>query len=114
VATPAEIDITTAEELKAVLLEATRVGASQGRGGPDPDRFCDSAGLQALIGAHNRVLAEGRELRLVIRADGSVPRIIALTGLDSFIPCFASLEKALAQAPDRTEPAIQSRRTAAR
>jgi hypothetical protein len=62
---------------------------------------------------HKRVLAEGRELRLVIRADGFVPRILALTGVDSFIPCFASLEEALAQAPDGTEPAIQCRRTAA-
>jgi anti-sigma B factor antagonist len=58
VATPAEIDITTAEELRAVLLEATKDSHPRLVVDMTRTRFCDSAGLQALIGAHNRVLAK--------------------------------------------------------
>jgi anti-sigma B factor antagonist len=93
--TPAEIDITTADHLRAVLLEAAS--------GKEPvivvnmgaTRFCDSAGLHAMIRAHRRFAAEGRELRLVTAADGAVPRILALTGIDRYLRCFASLEQAL-------------------
>jgi hypothetical protein len=44
-------------------------------------------------------LADGGGLRLVVPAGGPVPRIFALTCLDSLIPCFASLKEALAQTP---------------
>ena len=62
-------------------------------------RFCDSYGLHTLLRVHQLAQADGGELRLVIPADGMVPRILALTCLDRLIPCFASLEGALAQAP---------------
>jgi hypothetical protein len=48
-----------------------------------------------LLRAHHLAWADGGEL--VIPADGVVPRILALTCLDRLIPCFASLEEALAQ-----------------
>jgi len=99
VTTPAEIDVTTAEQLQAVLMDATS--------GEHPvivvdmslTQFCDSAGLNTVLRAHKRVLAEGRELRLVIGVDGAVPRIFMLTGIDRHIPCFASLKQALDQPP---------------
>jgi anti-sigma B factor antagonist len=84
VAAPAEIDITTAEQLRAVLVEAA------GGGHPtivvDMTRtlFCDSSGLHTL-------------LRLVLPTDGAVTRIVNLTCLNSFIPCFSSLAEALAR-----------------
>jgi anti-anti-sigma factor len=59
-------------------------------------RFCDSAGLHALIGAHKRAQAEGRQVRLVI-ASAQVRRILALTALDRLIPVYTSLRQALAQ-----------------
>lgn len=97
-ATPAEIDLTTADRLRAALLHAT------GNGYPvvvdmTGTRFCDSAGLQALTAAHQRARAEGGELRLVLPAGGSVRRVFALTGADRFVPCFAHLEEALAKPP---------------
>jgi hypothetical protein len=70
-------------------------------------RFCDSRGLRALLCASERVVAEGGELRLVLRGDGSVPRIVILMCLDRLIPGCASLEEALARC---LLPQISSRR----
>ena len=99
VTAPAEIDITTADQLRAVLLDT----ASRGHATVVVDltltRFCDSYGLHALLRAHKLAQADGGELRLAIPADGVVPRVFALTCVDRLIPCFASLEEALAQAP---------------
>lgn len=104
VETPGEIDITTAERLRAVLLEATSHGHPTVVVDMTGTRFCDSAGLHTLLEAHKRVLAEGHELRLVIPADGAVPRILTLTGVDHFVPCFTRLEEALGQTPDGANP----------
>jgi len=103
VATPEEIDITTAEQLRAVLLHATRsrhpvVVDLTGT------LFCDSAGLHTLLAAHKRAQADGGELRLVLPADGAVPRVFTLTGIDRLLPCFASLQEALATAPGGPDP----------
>jgi anti-sigma B factor antagonist len=96
VATPDEVDITNATDLRTALLEASALG--QGTLVVDMTRtlFCDSAGLHALVSAHRRALAEGGTVLLAI-ADGAVARILALTGIDSVMPNFTSLEDALAQ-----------------
>ena len=70
-----------------------------GPGHPVDTRFCDSAGLNLLVRAHKRALAEGGELRLVIPAGSEVLRVLTLTGIDRVIPRFASLREALARAP---------------
>jgi anti-anti-sigma factor len=62
-------------------------------------RFCDSAGLGVLVRAHNRALAEGGELRLVIPASAMVLRVLAVTGIDRVIPNFPSLYEAVVPAP---------------
>lgn len=99
VAAPAEIDITTADQLRLALLEATAHGHTTVVVDMTRTRFCDSAGLSVLARAHKRVLEEGGELRLVIPAQGPVFRIFTLTSLNRFIPRFASLPEALAQRP---------------
>ena len=96
VAAPAEIDIATADELRAVLLGVAADGHTVVVD-MTGTRFCDSAGLSVLAGAYRRAVAEGGELRLVIPADGSVVRVLTLTGLGRFIPSFASLEEALVE-----------------
>lgn len=95
---PEEIDITNAGALRTALLHAAA------RPGPvlvvdmTRTRFCDSAGLHALLGAHKRAQAEGRQVRLVIT--GAQPRrILALTALDRLIPVCTSLDQALAHPP---------------
>jgi anti-sigma B factor antagonist len=96
VATPAEIDMTSAEALRAALLAA----AASGRGTLVVDmsrtRFCDSAGLHTLIAAHNRAHAEGGQVRLVIPG-APILRVLAITGIDRVIPNFATVAEALAR-----------------
>jgi len=110
VAAPEEIDITNAQELRAVLLEA----AARGHGTLVADltrtRFCDSSGLHALLAAHKRAQAEGGELLLVIPSP-AVLRVFAITSVDRMIPNFTSLEEALAHVRQRIErpPARQPR-----
>ena len=95
VAAPEEIDITNAEALRAALLQA-----ANGYGTLVVDmtrtQFCDSSGLHALIAAHKRAEAEGREVLLVIPSP-TVLRVFVLTGMDRVIPNVTSLPEALAR-----------------
>jgi anti-sigma B factor antagonist len=104
VVTPEEIDITNADGLRAALLEAAAHGPGPGRLVVDMSRtqFCDTAGIHALVAAHKRAEAGRGEVRLVITG-AAVLRIFAITGLDSVIPHFASLEDALAATARSTE-----------
>ena len=96
VTAPAEIDVTTAEQLRMVLLDAARHGHARVVVDMTRTRFCDSAGLTVLVRAHKRAVAEGGGLRLVIPAGGAVARIFAITRLDQVIPLVGSLDEALA------------------
>jgi anti-sigma B factor antagonist len=99
VTAPAEIDVTTAEQLRMVLLHSAARGHNTVVVDMTRTRFCDSAGLTVLVRSHKRAVAEGGELRLVITADGAVARIFAITRLDLVIPLFSSLDEALAPGP---------------
>jgi anti-sigma B factor antagonist len=104
VAVPEEIDMTNAGGLGTALLEA----AGRGRGTFVADmsrtRFCDSAGIQALVRAHNRSQAEGGEMLLAVSA-AAVLRVFALMGIDRLIRNFPTLHEALAQASAPGPPA---------
>jgi anti-sigma B factor antagonist len=104
VAAPAEIDASSADWLRLVLLEA----ACRGHGTFVVDmtgtRLCTSAGLGVLVRAHDRALAEGGELRLVIPTSCMVLRVFALAGLDRVIPNFPGLDEALQPAPAASAP----------
>ena len=99
VTAPAEIDVTTAGQLRAMLAESAARGHTMVVD-LTGTQFCDSAGVAVLARAHNQALAQGGGLWLVVPASGSVPRIFSLTGLDQLIPHFTSLEQALAQVPE--------------
>jgi anti-anti-sigma factor len=114
VTAPEEIDLANAAGLRAALLEAARPElarpelarpelaqpelAEPGRALVVVDmsrtRFCDSAGLNALVAAARQARADGGEVRLVVVGE-AVARIVALTGVDRVIPVYASLEDAL-------------------
>ena len=106
VAAPEEIDITNAAGLRAALLEAAGLEAA---GHPafvvdlTRTRFCDSAGIAALVEAHKRARAAGGQVLLAM-SGAAVPRIFELTGVDHVIPSFASLDDALADTPAGTGP----------
>lgn len=91
---PAEIDAITADQLRAALLHAAGRGHVTIMVDMSSTRFCDSAGLTVLVRAHQRAMAEGGELRLIIAPGGAVARIFAVTRLDLVIPLFASLDDA--------------------
>jgi anti-sigma B factor antagonist len=96
---PAEIDITTAERLRAVLNTAIARGHTTVVVDMTSTQFCDSSGLGVLVRAHKRALEADGELRLVMPADGAVFRIFTMTSLYRFIPRFGSLQEALLQRP---------------
>ena len=60
-------------------------------------RFCDSAGLHALIGAHRRARTEGHQVRLAVTGP-QVHRLIALAALDRLVPVYPSLTSRSASA----------------
>ena len=114
VTAPEEVDLANAAGLRAALLEAALLEAARpelarpelarpelaepGRALIVVDmsrtRFCDSAGLNALVGAARQARADGGEVRLVVVGE-AVARIVALTGVDRVIPVYAGLEDAL-------------------
>jgi anti-sigma B factor antagonist len=99
VTAPADIDTATADQLRAVLLQATSHGHTTVVVDMSRTQFCDSSGLGVLVRAHKRALEEGGELRLVIPTGGAVFRIFTLTSLYRFIPRFDSRPEALLQRP---------------
>jgi anti-sigma B factor antagonist len=100
VALPAEVDLAVAEQLRAILLDVTGNGHLTVVVDMTRTLFCDSVGIHVLLRAHRRAVARGGELRLVVPATGVVPRLISLTWLDSFIPCYPNLAEAMARASD--------------
>jgi anti-sigma B factor antagonist len=110
VAAPEEIDVNNADWLRAVLLEAACRGHSTFVVDMTGTRYCASAGLGALVQAHNQALAEGGELRLVVPASALVLRMFACSGLDQEIPNFADLDEALQPAPAAPRPPQPRRR----
>ena len=94
VTAPEEIDITNAAGLRAALLEAAGPRHAMVVVDMSRTRFCDSAGLNALVTAGRRARADGGEVRLVVVGE-AVARVVALTGVDRVIPIYASLEDAL-------------------
>ena len=97
VAAPAEIDITNADGLRAALIKAAAARPGTLVVDMTQTQFCDSTGLHALVAAHKRARADGREVLLVIPG-AAVLRVFAITGMDQMIPNFANLDEALAEA----------------
>jgi anti-sigma B factor antagonist len=97
VAAPEEIDITNADALRSALLHTAADGHRTLVVDMTQTQFCDSSGLHALIAAHKRAGAEGRQLLLVIPST-AVLRVFTLTGMDRVIPNVTSLDQALARA----------------
>jgi anti-sigma B factor antagonist len=95
---PQEIDTASAEWFREMLLHAACRGQGTVVVNMTATRFCDSSGVSVLVRAHERAVAEGGELLLVIPASAAVLRVFAITGIDRLIPNFADLNEALAVA----------------
>lgn len=97
VATPEELDLTSAPHLEPALAEASAEGHGTFVVDMSRTRFCDSAGLHLLIAAHKQARADGGGLVLAV-SGRAVLRLLEITGADRVLLCFASLEEALAHA----------------
>jgi anti-sigma B factor antagonist len=96
VALTGEHDLSTVDELIAVLEQAT---SSPGMVVDlSATSFIDSAVLGALIESHRGAAASGRRWALVVGkgSGAAVRRILELTGLDAVMPVYAGLEDARA------------------
>jgi len=97
VAAPEEIDITSAPELRAALLEAAMRGDGTLVADLTRTRCCDASVLRVLLAVHKRATAEGGQL-LLASCGTEVLRILAISGIGRLIPMCTSLGEALAQA----------------
>lgn len=61
-------------------------------------RFCDCAGVRAIVRAHKRATGSGAELRLVVTA-APVRRIFGLIGVDRLLDVYPSVEAAYGAMP---------------
>jgi anti-sigma B factor antagonist len=92
---PAEIDMTNADQVRQALLSAVERQVAVLIVDMSRTRFCDSAGVQAVIAAYRRAAMTGTQLRLVATA---VRRIFTVIGADQLIPTYPTVEAALADA----------------
>lgn len=104
VTAPAEIDITTSGELRAILFQWHSRGHTRVVLDLTGTEYCDMAGLRELLEAHQRAVANGGGLVLVTPAEGLFLRVLTITGVDGVIPHFGTVEQALARVPAAAGP----------
>jgi anti-sigma B factor antagonist len=92
-----ELDLATAPQARAAVVEALSLGAGRLVLDLSELAFVDSAGLGVVIGALRRVRSAGGELR-VVEPPAGPRRVVALTGLDTLFPVVASIDEAVAPA----------------
>jgi anti-sigma B factor antagonist len=92
---PAEIDMTNASDVSDLLPAVAGESPQVITADMTATEFCDSAGVRALVRAHERAAAAGSELRLAL-GDSPAARIIQLIGLDQIIPPYRDVEQSLA------------------
>jgi anti-anti-sigma factor len=91
---PEEVDITCADDIREQLLSVVNQGptvlvADMGR-----TKFCDSAGVTALVRTFRRANEGGTKFRLVATSP-AVLRVLEITGVDRLIDTFGTLREAL-------------------
>ncbi len=89
------LDLATAPTVRAALSDATEKGSRHLLVDLSQLEFLDSTGLGVLIGAHRRAAERGGSLRLVVQ-DGSISRLLNITGLIAVFAVYHSLDDAKA------------------
>ncbi len=87
---PAEVDMSTADELRDELLSLLDSGVAIIIVDMSMTAFCDSAAIAALVMAHKRAATASAELRLAAVSAG-VLRVIRLTGVDQLIRLYPTV-----------------------
>ena len=91
-----EIDLRTARTVRTGLVDVAEAGFRRIVVDFEQVRFCDATGLGALVAAHNRLHADGGELRLA-RVQAAQRRIFHITGLDRLFTLHESVEDAVGE-----------------
>jgi anti-anti-sigma factor len=94
VAVNGEIDLQTADGLRSRLLELAETGYRTLVVDFAGVAFCDAAGLGALVAAHNRVAADGGEVRLS-RVRPAQRKLLRVTGLHRVFDLYDDLDAAI-------------------
>lgn len=89
------LDLATAPTVRAALNDATDNDSHHIIVDLTQLEFLDSTGLGVLIGAHRRTAEHGGSLRLVVH-EGSISRLLHITGLIGVFAVYHSLEDARA------------------
>jgi anti-sigma B factor antagonist len=87
------LDIATAPTVRAALSEATENDGHHLIVDLTQLQFLDSTGLGVLIGAHRRAAEHGGSFRLIV-SEGSISRLLNITGLVSVFAVYHSIEDA--------------------
>lgn len=98
VSLPREIDMTNAEHVGQQLRAAFAPGVHVVIADLTATSFCDSAGIRALTRVHAEAAGRDAQLRLAIRPDGPVSRVVQLMDLVSFLRIYPSAEAAAGDA----------------
>jgi anti-sigma B factor antagonist len=92
---PDEIDVTNAGEVLAKLADALAPGPSLVIADMTSTVFCDTSGVRALVDAYDQAVTDEIGFRLAISPEGSVRRVLELTGIIRMLPVYESLDEAI-------------------
>ena len=92
---PGEIDVTNADEAYEQLIAALVPGVGTVIADMTSTSFCDSAGVHAILRAHERAATRDVVLRLAVSEDGSVRRVLQLTGAMLIMPVYTTVPEAM-------------------
>lgn len=101
IAVRGEIDLFTAPDLKAALLEAIDAGRTRIVVDLSETSFLDSTALGVLIGAIKRLRARNGTLTIV-NVDANIAKTFEITGLDQIFAISASRDEAIAALDEQT------------
>ena len=96
---PAEIDVTNADAVREELLSVVNQGATLLVADMSKTRFCDSAGVSALVRTFTRASASATGMCLVV-GTSAVQRVLSLTGVDRVINVYPSVASSLGRSSD--------------
>lgn len=101
-----EIDISTVGDLEATIRRSETQTTQEGQGNRvividlRGVTFLGAEGLRSLVASQNRIAAAGGTMRVVVPGEGGViRRLLELSGVESLLDLFESVEAAIA--PDR-------------
>jgi anti-sigma B factor antagonist len=96
---PGEIDVTNAADAGAQITAALTPGVTVIIADLTATRFCDSTGLQHLARAGEKAAGSGVQLRLAVAPDGTVARVMQITGIRRHIAVYPTLQQAVHGGP---------------